>query len=141
MSCTGRLALYNYDTHSFGEQRRERYFISLGPWTFPKLLPWICLNLYCVWLPTPNRFLFLYFSNQNTNEEYKETTDKPPSAVLELTSITTSIKCVLNVIMWVLGTALLTVPLGISPEAIFRGVRRGEVNVCWMLLNLRATVG
>lgn len=94
-----------------------------------------------MWLPTPNRFLFLYFSNQNTNEEYKETTDKPPSAVLELTSITTSIKCVLNVIMWVLGTALLTVPLGISPEAIFRGVRRGEVNVCWMLLNLRATVG
>ena len=45
--------------------------MSLGPWTFPKLLPLICLNLYCVWLPTPNRFLFLYFSNQNTNEEYK----------------------------------------------------------------------
>ena len=71
VSCTGRQALYNYDTHSFGEQRRERYFISLGPWTFPKLLPLICLKLCCVWPPTPNRFLILYFSNQNTNEEYK----------------------------------------------------------------------
>ena len=69
VSCTGRQALYNYDTHRFGEQRRERYFMSLGPWTFPKLLPLICLNLYCVWLPTPNRFLLLCFSNQHTNEE------------------------------------------------------------------------
>lgn len=43
--------------------------------------------------------------------------------------------------MWVLGTALLTVPLGISPEAIFRGIRRGEVNVCWILLNCRLRNG
>ena len=28
-----------------------------------------------------------------------------------------------------------------NPEAIFRGIRRGEVNVCWILLNLRETAG
>ena len=70
VSCTGRQALHNYDRHRLGAEEGEISHVT-GPWTFPKLLPLICLSLHCVWLPTPNRFLFPYFSNQNTNEEYK----------------------------------------------------------------------
>ena len=63
--------LFTTMTHTvWGAEEGEISHVT-GPWTFPKLLPLICLSLHCVWLPTPNRFLFPYFSNQNTNEEYK----------------------------------------------------------------------